>query len=51
MLENLNAIVAVEVGRSNDTNSMGQRERRRESNSSQKVQHMIVALSEIADKA
>ena len=31
--------------------AMGEREKRRESNSSQKVQHAIVALREIADKA
>ena len=52
MLENPNAIVAVEVRRSNDTNVMGrERERRGESNNSQKVRHVIVALREIADKA
>ena len=37
MLENPNAIVAVEVGRSNDTKPMGERERCGESNNSQKV--------------
>ena len=51
MLENPNAIVAVEVRRSNDANVMGERERRRESDNGQKVQHAIVALREIADKA
>ena len=43
-------IVVVEVGRSNDGNAMGERERRGESNNSQKVQHAIVVLREIADK-
>ena len=52
MLENPNAIVAVEVRRSNDANVMGrERERCGESDNSQKVQHVIVALREIADKA
>ena len=51
MLENLNAIVVVEVRRSNDANAMGERERRGESNNSQKVRHTIVALREVADKA
>ena len=52
MLENPNMIVVVEVRRSNDTNVMGrERERRGESNNSQKVRHVIVALREIADKA
>ena len=51
MLENPNVIVVVEVGRSNDTNAMGERERCGKSDNSQKVQHVIVALKEIADKA
>ena len=52
MLENPNAIVAVEVGRSNDSNAMGrERDTHRESDNSQKVRHTIVALKEIADKA
>ena len=51
MLENPNTIVAVEVRRSNDANAMGERERRGESNNGQKVQHVIVALREIADKS
>ena len=51
LLENPNAIVAVEVGRSNDANAMGERERRGESDNGQKVQHAIVALREIADKS
>ena len=50
-MENLNAIVAVQVGRSNDANVMGEGERCGESNNGQKVQHMIVALREIADKS
>ena len=51
MLENPNAIVVVEVGRSNDENVMGERERRGESDNGQKVRHMIVALREIVNKA
>ena len=51
MLENPNAIVAVQVGRSNNANAMGERERHRESDNGQKVQHVIVALREIADKS
>ena len=51
MLENPNVIVAMQVGRSNDTNAMGERERRRESDNGQKVRHVIVALREIADKS
>ena len=50
MLENPNMIVAVGVRRSNDANAMGERERRGESDNSQKVRHTIVALREIADK-
>ena len=46
MLENPNVIVVVEVGRSNDANAMGERERCGESNNGQKVQHTIVALRE-----
>ena len=37
MLENPNAIVAVQVRRSNDTNVMGEGERRGESDNGQKV--------------
>ena len=51
MLENLNAIVAVQVRRSNDANAMGERERHGESDNGQRVQHTIVALREIADKS
>ena len=51
MLENPNAIVAVQVRRSNDANAMGEGERHRESNNGQKVRHAIVALREIADKS
>ena len=51
VLENPNAIVAMQVGRSNDANVMGERERRGESDNGQKVQHVIVALREIADKS
>ena len=51
MLENPNAIVAVEVRRSNDANAMGVRERHGESNNGQKVWHTIVVLREIADKS
>ena len=51
MLENPNVIVVVQVGRSNDANAMGERERRGESDNGQKVRHAIVALKEIADKA
>ena len=51
MLENPNAIVAVEVRRSNDVNVIGERERHGESDSSQKVRHAIVALREIANRA
>ena len=51
MLENPNAIVAVQVRRSNDANAMGEGERRGESNNGQKVRHAIVALREIADKS
>ena len=51
MLENPNAIVVVQVGRSNEANVMGEGERRRESNNGQKVQHAIIALREIADKS
>ena len=50
-MENLNAIVAVQVGRSNDANAMGESERCGESDNGQKVQHVIVALREIADKS
>ena len=51
MLENPNAIVAMQVRRSNDENAMGERERCRESDNGQKVRHTIVALREIADKS
>ena len=51
MLENLNAIVAVQVRRSNDANAMGERERHGESDNGQRVRHTIVALREIADKS
>ena len=51
MLENPNAIVAVQVGRSNKANAMGEGERCGESNNGQKVRHAIVALREIADKS
>ena len=51
MLENPNAIVAMQVGRSNDANAMGESERRGDSNNGQKVRHVIVALREIADKS
>ena len=51
MLENPNAIVAVQVGRSNEANAMGEGERRGESDNGQKVRHAIVALREIADKS
>ena len=51
MLENPNVIVVVQVGRSNEANVMGERERRGESDNGQKVQHTIVALREIADKS
>ena len=51
MLENLNAIVAVQVRRSNDANAMGEKERCGESDNGQKVWHTIVALREIADKS
>ena len=51
MLENPNAIVVVQVRRSNDANAMGERERRGESDNGQKVHHAIVALREIADKS
>ena len=37
MLENPNVIVAVQVGRSNDANAMGEGERRGESDNDQKV--------------
>ena len=37
MLENLKAIVAVQVGRSNNANAMGEGERRGESDNGQKV--------------
>ena len=50
-MENPNAIVAVQVGRSNDANAMGERERCGESDNGQKVRHVIVALREIADKS
>ena len=46
MLENTNAIVAVQVGKSNDTNVMGERETCGESDNGQKVRHAIVALRE-----
>ena len=51
MLENPNEIVAVQVRRSNDANAMGERETHRESDNGQKVQHVIVALKETADKS
>ena len=51
MLENLNTIVVMQVGRSNNANAMGERERCRESDNGQKVQHVIVVLREIADKS
>ena len=50
-MENPNVIVAMQVGRSNNANVMGERERRRESNNGQKVRHAIVASREIADKS
>ena len=50
-MENPNAIVVMQVRRSNDENAMGERERRGESNNGQKVRHAIVALREIADKS
>ena len=50
-MENPNAIVMMQVRRSNDENAMGERERRRESNNGQKVRCAIVALREIADKS
>ena len=51
MLENPNAIVAMQVGSSNDENAMGEGERCGESDNGQKVRHAIVALREIADKS
>ena len=51
MLENLNAIVAVQVRRSNNANAMGEGERRGESDNGQKVRHTIVALREIVGKS
>ena len=49
MLENPNAIVAVQVGRSSEANAMGEGGRCGESDNGQKVRHAIVALREIAD--
>ena len=51
MLENPNAIVVVQVGRSNEANAIGEGERRGESDNGQKVRHAIVVLREIADKS